>query len=476
MTNRASKYDKKTPREHVLTRPDTYIGDIELSTEEMDIYDNNENKIISKEIKYVPGLFKIFDEIIVNARDASENDSTCDTIKIDYNKEENYISVYNNGQSGIPVEEHPEHKTLVPSMIFGELLTSSNYNDKEERTTGGRNGYGSKLTNIFSTQFDVEIGDHNNGKKFKQTWNDNMSTIGKPKVTKYSKNTSYVQVKFYPDLKKFGIDSLDNDHYNLFYRRAIDLAGTSSGKIKVYFNGKKIDCNNFKKYISYYYSKETVYYEETDRWKVGCIYIPDSNNKVVSFVNGISTYKGGTHCNYVIDNTIKNLINNFIKKKNKDIKLSPTIVKENIVFFINSVIINPAFSSQSKHTLTTKVNKFGSKYEPSNVLMKKLAKCGIVEQVIKLAMFKENSQLKKSDGKKQVRLRGIVKLEDANKAGSKDSKKCTLILTESNKKETREITASEEVYKDIMENTFNMNYQDTARKIELEDKKGLFVY
>ena len=430
MTNRASKYDKKTPREHVLTRPDTYIGDIELSTEEMDIYDENQNKIITKNINYVPGLFKIFDEIIVNARDASENDSTCDTIKIEYNKEENYISVFNNGQTGIPVEEHPEHKTLVPTMIFGELLTSSNYNDKEERTTGGRNGYGSKLTNIFSTQFDVEIGDHNNGKKFKQTWTENMSISGKPKVTKYGKNTSYVQVTFYPDLKRFGIDTLDNDHYNLFYRRAIDLAGTSSGKIKVYFNGKKIDCNNFKKYISYYYPEETVYYEETERWKVGCFYIPDSNNKVVSFVNGISTYKGGTHCNYVIDNTIKNLINNYIKKKNKDIKLSPTIVKENIVFFINSVIINPAFSSQSKHTLTTKVNKFGSKYEPSDALMKKLAKCGIVEQVIKLAMFKENSQLKKSDGKKQVRLRGIVKLEDANKAGSKDSNKCTLILTE----------------------------------------------
>ena len=100
----------------------------------MDIYDENQNKIITKNINYVPGLFKIFDEIIVNARDASENDSTCDTIKIEYNKEENYISVFNNGQTGIPVEEHPEHKTLVPSMIFGELLTSSNYNDKEERT------------------------------------------------------------------------------------------------------------------------------------------------------------------------------------------------------------------------------------------------------------------------------------------------------------------------------------------------------
>ena len=429
MANRANKYDKKTPREHVLSRPDTYIGDIEGTTEVMDIYNSEENIIESKEINYVPGLFKIYDEIIVNSRDASQNDPTCDTIKIIYNSEENYISVYNNGQNGIPVEEHPEHKMLVPSMIFGELLTSSNYDDSEERTTG-RNGYGSKLANIFSNTFDVEVGDHNNGKKFKQTWTNNMSEKTKPKVTKYGKNTSYVQIKFYPDLKKFGLDSLDNSHYDLFYRRAIDLAGTSNGKLKVFWNGKKIDCNNFKKYINFYYPNETVFFEENNRWKIGCLYKPDSNNKIVSFVNGISTYRGGTHCNYVIDNIIKNLINNHIKKKNKDIKLSPTLIKENIIFFIDSVIINPAFSSQTKNTLTTKSNKFGSKYDPSDGFIKKLAKCGIVEQVIKLALFKENSQLKKNDGKKQSRLRGIVKLEDANKAGTKDSDKCSLILTE----------------------------------------------
>ena len=140
----AEKYDKKTPREHVLIRPDTYIGDVEPTTENMWIYSEEKNKIINKQITYTPGFLKVFDELAVNARDASVNDSTCDTIKFEYNNEEGYISVFNNGDIGIPVEEHPVHKLLVPSMIFGELLTSSNYNDTEERTTGGRNGYGSK--------------------------------------------------------------------------------------------------------------------------------------------------------------------------------------------------------------------------------------------------------------------------------------------------------------------------------------------
>ena len=160
---KATDYDK-TPREHVLARPDTYIGDKEITTDLMDVYNEEKNIIVSEEIKYVPGFLKCFDELIVNARDASENDDTCDTIKIEFNKDEKYIKIWNNGMKGIPVETHPKFKSLVPSMIFGEMLTSSNYDDSQKRTTGGRNGYGAKLANIFSNQFIVEVGDCNNKK------------------------------------------------------------------------------------------------------------------------------------------------------------------------------------------------------------------------------------------------------------------------------------------------------------------------
>ena len=426
---KAIDYDKKTPREHVLARPDTYIGDKEVTTDVMDIYDEDKNIISSEEIKYVPGFLKCYDELIVNARDASETDNTCDTIKIEFNKEEKYIKVWNNGMKGIPVETHPKFKSLVPSMIFGEMLTSSNYDDSQKRTTGGRNGYGAKLANIFSTQFIVEVGDCNNKKKFKQTWSNNMSETGKAKVTNYSKNIGYIEVTYYPDLEKFGLSELDDYHYKLFYRRAIDIAGTS--KVKVFFNGKKIQINNFKKYIEYYYPNEELYFDDSnERWQVGCLYISDSNNKVVSFVNGISTHKGGSHVNHVLDGIIKPLLNNYIKKKEKEIKISPTLIKEHLVFFINSMIENPAFSSQTKDTLTTKVNKLGSIYSPSDTFLKKVAKCGIVEQVIQYAKFKETSKLKTTDGKKKIKLKGIPKLEDAHKAGSKDSHKCVLILTE----------------------------------------------
>lgn len=434
MSSKAKQYEKKTPREHVLLRPDTYIGDIEVTKDEMWVSDKD--KIVKKQISYVPGFLKTFDELLVNSRDASVNDKTCNTIKIEYNSEEGWISVYNNGQDGIPVEEHPEHKTLVPSMIFGELLTSSNYDDSKKRTTGGRNGYGAKLANIFSKKFEVEIGDAKNNKKFIQSWEENMSVSNKAKVTKYSSKNSYVKIKYYPDFEKLNVKKgLDKDHMMLFKRRCIDIAGTSCisrpEALKLFFNDEKINITSFKKYIESSFDNETIYLDDSSkRWEVGVLYKPDNGNEAISFVNGISTHRGGTHVNNVTDQIVKILINEHISKKNKGIKVSNALIKESLVFFINSEIENPAFSSQTKDTLTTKVTNFGSSYKPNPNFIKKLAKSGIVDKVVKLAEFKESAGLKKSDGKKQIKLKGIPKLDDANKAGTKDAKDCSLILTE----------------------------------------------
>ena len=146
------KYQKLTQIEHILKRPDTYIGDTALQKEKQYVYENE--KIIKKEIVYPPGLMKIFDEILVNARDHYVIDPYCDTIKVTIDISQNEISVMNNGK-GIDIEIHKEHNVYVPELIFGHLLTSTNYDDTEKRTTGGRTGYGAKLTNIFSNFFSI---------------------------------------------------------------------------------------------------------------------------------------------------------------------------------------------------------------------------------------------------------------------------------------------------------------------------------
>ena len=150
-------YQKKTQLEHILLRPDTYIGSVQLLTEKMWIYDEDTKQIINKEISFSPGLYKIFDEVLVNAADNKQRDKKMDTIRIDIDKEKNEIKIYNNGK-GIPIVQHKDEKMFVPTMIFGHLLTSSNFNDEEEKVTGGRNGYGAKLCNVFSKKFTVETG------------------------------------------------------------------------------------------------------------------------------------------------------------------------------------------------------------------------------------------------------------------------------------------------------------------------------
>lgn len=136
-------------------------------SENMWVYDMDLDKMSQRNITFVPGLYKIFDEILVNAADNKQRDKKMDCIRINISRENNEVSVWNNGK-GIPVQMHKDEKMYVPTMIFGHLLTSSNYNDEEEKVTGGRNGYGAKLCNIFSTKFSVETSCKDSRKRFKQ--------------------------------------------------------------------------------------------------------------------------------------------------------------------------------------------------------------------------------------------------------------------------------------------------------------------
>lgn len=239
-------YQKKSQLEHILLRPDTYIGSVEHVTENMWVYDVEKDAMTQKEIEYVPGLYKIFDEILVNAADNKQRDKKMDCIKVDINPETNTISVWNNGQ-GIPVAMHKEENMYVPTMIFGHLLTSSNYNDEEEKVTGGRNGYGAKLCNIFSTKFTVETASKEYKRQFKQVWGDNMTKASEPKIKEFF-GDDYTKITFSPDLAKFKMDKLDDGIVGLLSRRAFDVAASTRG-VKVFLNGKRLPVKSFKDYV-----------------------------------------------------------------------------------------------------------------------------------------------------------------------------------------------------------------------------------
>ncbi|GMI87135.1 topoisomerase II [Hibiscus trionum] len=427
-------YQKKSQLEHILLRPDTYIGSIEQHAQKLWVYENDE--MIHREIKYVPGLYKIFDEILVNAADNKQRDPSMDSVKVVIDAEQNLISVYNNG-AGVPVEIHQEEKVYVPELIFGHLLTSSNYDDTVKKTTGGRNGYGAKLTNIFSTEFVIETADGKRQKKYKQVFKNNMGNKTEPVITKCKEGDNWTKVTFKPDLAKFNMTHLEEDVVALMRKRVFDLAGCLGKTVKVELNGKRIAVKSFLDYVNLYLSAASKSRTEplpripekvNPRWEV-CVSISEGQFQQVSFVNSIATIKGGTHVDYVT-NQISNYVMNAINKKNKNANIKAHNVKNHLWVFVNALIDNPAFDSQTKETLTLRQSSFGSKCELSEDFLKKVTKSGIVDSLLQWAEFKHNKDLKKTDGTKSGSIRGIPKLDDANDAGGRNSEKCTLILTE----------------------------------------------
>merc|ERR1719228_1683816 len=179
-----------------------------------------------------------------------------------------------------------------------------------------------------------------------------------------------------------------------------------------------------------------VYEQCGERWEVA-ICVSDNGHQQMSFVNSIATTKGGRHVDHVTDTVIKSIIDN-IKKKNKTgINIKPFQIKNHIWVFVNCLIVNPTFDSQTKDTMTLVAKSFGSKCVLSEKFQAALTKSGIIESVLLWSKFKADAQLKsKQSGKKTNKIRGIPKLEDANEAGTKNSAGCTLILTEGDSAKT----------------------------------------
>lgn len=439
-------YKKHKHEEHILKIPDTYIGSVEYNEDEIWLL-NDDKKMEKTKLLYIPGLYKIFDEIVVNALDQWQRLKTkkevfaknskihineVKNIKIDYDIDNNEISVYNDGD-GIDIALHPEHNLYIPEMIFGQLLTSTNYDENEKKITGGKNGYGAKLTNIFSTTFTIETVDSVRKKHFIQTYRNNMKIKETPIIKDY-KDTPYTRITFKPDLERFKIQKLDHDFIKLIEKRAYDLNGCTDKKLDVYLNGNKINFKDFEGYVDCYIGNknETIraYEKVNDRWEISATMSSDNVFEQVSFVNGVNTSKGGKHVEHVTSIIVKKLTE-YISKKRKINISKPAYIRDNLMLFCKSIIENPSFDSQLKENLTTNVSQFGSKCEPiSDKFIEKLASTGIVEKCITYYEFKESKKLKANDGKKSSSLRGIEKLDDANWAGTDKSSECTLILTE----------------------------------------------
>ena len=435
---------QKTDKQHILDNPDTYIGSVENVDTNIWIMNETNDQIIEKNINYIPGLFKLFDEGIVNCRDHVVRMQTKIEQKVENSMPVTYIDVaiqddgtivmINDG-NGIDVVQHPEYKTWVPELIFGHLRTSTNYNKEEKKIVGGKNGFGFKLVLIWSTYGQIETVDHIRGLKYTQEFKDNLDTICPPKISKASKAKPYTKITFKPDYKRLGIQGLSPDIVALLKKRVYDISAITDKTIKVKYNSAVIPIKNFEKYINLYIGdNKRVYEESNSRWEYAVALTPSNEFVQVSFVNGIYTSKGGKHVEYIL-NQITRKICELIEKKKK-VKVNPNSIKEQLILFVRCDIENPAFDSQTKDFMNTPVTKFGSKCDVSDKFIEKVAKMGVMEAALQLTEVKENKAAKKTDGTKSKSIRGIPKLDDANWAGTDKSKDCIIIFCEGDSAKT----------------------------------------
>jgi DNA gyrase/topoisomerase IV subunit B len=437
----AQQYQQKTDKQHILDNPDTYIGSVENVDANMWVYDDLTNKIVLRDIEYIPGLYKLFDEGIVNCRDHVVRMIQSNMIEkkfvtyIDTTISDDGVITLSNDGNGIDIAKHPENNLWIPEMIFGHLRTSTNYNKDEKKIVGGKNGFGFKLVLIWSEYGKIETVDHIRGLKYVQEFKRNLAEICPPVITKAAGQKPYTKVTFKPDYRRLHTQGLTQDMLALLKKRVYDIGAVtdhSIKKIKVGYNGTTVPVKNFQQYIDLYIGikdqAKRVYEQPDERWEYAVALSPTHEFIQVSFVNGIVTNKGGKHVDYITGQIVRKLCD-YIEKKKK-IKVNAASIKEQIILFLRCDIENPAFDSQTKDFMNTPSAKFGSSCTVSDSFIEKVAKMGVMDVAMSLTEAKENKQAKKTDGSKTKTIRGIANFIDANFSGTVQSKDCILILCE----------------------------------------------
>lgn len=438
----SATYQRKTEKEHILSNPDTYVGSVELVDSNIWIFDDETDRIVLRNIEYVPALYKLFDEGIVNCRDhivrmlqSVASDKKCVSY-INVSIDNDGMFTFENNGNGIDVVRHPDHPDLwIPEMIFAHLRTSTNYNRDEKKITGGKNGFGVKLIFVWSTYGSIETVDHVRGLKYTQEFSDNLNTISAPIITKIKSSKPYTKITFMPDYTRMKLSGLTDDMRALLKKRVYDISAVSDhsvNKIKVSLNDNIVPVKNFQQYVDLYIGPKgdakRIYERYSDRWEYSVAITPTGQFENVSFVNGIATLKGGKHVDYIMGQ-ITRKIAALIEAKKKT-KVNPNTIKEQLILFLRCDIVNPSFDSQTKDYMNTPSSGFGSTCAVSDEFIEKLSKMGVITTALALSELKDMRSAKKSDGIKTRSVRGIANFVDANFAGTAQSNECMLILCE----------------------------------------------
>jgi len=443
-------YEKMDPISHIHRRPDMYLGSLERMQRPSEWMFGDDGRFHwAMDPVYSDGLWRIFLEpasnIIDNCWRSRQAGIECKKIRVDINEESGEITMWNDGQS-IPIEKDETTGMYNPQLIFGNLLTSSNYDDMEERLSSGRNGLGVKLTNVFSTEFTVECGDPDRGVVYTQTWKNHMREVEAPHVRK-KKNTGYTMLRFKPDLVMFGMERLDATIIGLFRKSCVDMAMTT--RVPVFLHDKKVTIHSFKDYVALFpfrgekalsvmWDNNDIQKKKEEVLEVAICSSFDDEYHEVAFVNGIYNREGGAHVDAVSSEFFKLLLARLNKGRTTHL-FTVKDIRPQFSIFVNAMLVNPTFTNQSKTRLNAPTPRVAI---DARYIQTVCTKWGFMEKMNDLLKMREMSSLKKTE-KKARGYHRIEGLDNANRAGGKDSGDCTLVLCEGLSAKTYAVTGIE---------------------------------
>jgi len=406
--NIEEKYQDKSEIEHILDRAGTWIGSMINELKPYPIYYPTKNKIIlTDNVPYNAGLFKLIEEIFVNSIDEfrrskmSNKDSLFPIKEININiSDTGYVEIFDDG--GIPVKKHRKRDIWLPTMIFGHLRTSSNYRDGViDSEVVGTNGLGAKITNIYSTEFKVETADGKN--KYLGVWKNNMREHDIEIIEPCKDH--YTKISFQIDLDRFDLEKIEIGTIRIFQRRAIDAAAANNGLIinfesniknknDEYILNSSWKFNEFEEYVNLFLdTNETTSKNELiiAKGKGFNLYmLTGSGLEDMAFVNGALCNRG-THINF-IQKQITNKILALCKKNDMDLITEKDIISR-FSIFLNCTISNPRYDSQAKDCLATKI--YGDTLKLSETFLNSLKESPLWQYILDFYENKYRAQQKK---------------------------------------------------------------------------------
>lgn len=419
MSKNQSSFKVLSDRDHILMRAGMYIGSISLETVTQLV------DFKQKELKIVPGLLKIINEIIDNSIDEAIRTEFkfANKISVNIDTENNIVTVTDNGR-GIPVVEHNGIYQAEASWTKAKAGTSFS----DDRTTIGTNGVGSFATNCFSTSF---IGQSCDGTyKITVDCQDNCNAdLIRTTKTKSTKNGT--SVSFRPDLKRFGIESITEDHLEVLKDRLFNIQ-ICYPDIQFEFNGTKIKTGNTTQIASRIHQDALPLSANTDATKI--ILAPsgdDQEFRFTSYVNGLNLTNGGNHIDYIMNN-ICNELRPLIKRKWK-IEVLPAQIKQHLFLGIwTSGFVNPKFDSQSKERLTNtqaEISQFFNSLDYAKIAKKIMVTENIIMPMIEAILYKKE-QAEKKAAKAALKSSAKIKSDKLVAATNKDPEAMSIFLAE----------------------------------------------